>query len=1038
MRPFFKFFAERHLLAMLITLMIVMLGVNSYLRIRREMFPKVDLGFVFISTRYPGASPEDVELNVTNKIEAELEAVTGIDRITSYSMENVSVITIVLDPDERDQDKIKSEIREAVARVTDLPDDVTESPYVIEITSAIFPVIEVGLMGDIPYEELREIARLFEKKLETLDGVSHVDKYGYLAREVEIEVYPEAIRKYQIPLREIIAAIQARNIRATGGSFESYTSEKNVVTLAQFEDPLEVGDVIVRSTFEGPQIRVKDLAIVKSEFEDARILSRVNGKSAISFIVSKKETADIIRTVDAVKQLVEQERPHFPEGVDISYSDDFSRYVRNRFQVVRVNGAIGLALVIIILSVFLNPRSAFWVAMGIPISLLGVIFCLPFFDVYLDSISLAAMIMVIGIIVDDGIIIAENIQRHRETGEGALNAAVNGIHGVFAPVVTTVLTTILAFVPFFLLGGIMGKFVYVIPLVITLALLISLIEATVALPAHLTMGLPQTPGEKGKVVTRQWFNLLRSPFERFLRRFLRFRYAFVVFSFALLFVALWYAGSYMKFVLFPSSMAEQFYILAELPSGTSLQATSDKLKEIERLVADLPDDELDSYVTRLGTLEDFAPGENENWAIIGVSLTPFATRDRTADDIVDDLRQKTDRLEGYDAITYSIEAGGPPVGRPITLRVVGSDDTLRTALADSIVAFLGTLEGVKGIDRNDKYGKDQVEIDIDHDKLARRGLTVADIARTVRTAYDGERVTSVRYGEETVEFRVRLQAAARERPEDLGELLIPNQLGRLIRLREVAQLSTGPGPSNFFHHDGERAITVTADVTKGSTTPVEATDAVFGHFNLDRDWPGMRFVVGGEVEETEETLINLARAFIIAVVGIYFLLILLFNSLTQPLLVMVAIPFGIMGVIVAFAVHAEDFGFVAAVGVIGLAGVLVNDSLVLVNHINKLRVKCPDESVSSLVAQGTTHRLRAVLLTTLTTVGGLLPLAYGFGGTDPYMAPMALAIAWGLAFGTPLTLFLVPCLYVIRHDMGRGLLAVRRALARGGARPETQ
>jgi multidrug efflux pump subunit AcrB len=488
----------------------------------------------------------------------------------------------------------------------------------------------------------------------------------------------------------------------------------------------------------------------------------------------------------------------------------------------------------------------------------------------------------------------------------------------------------------------------------------------------------------------------------------------------------------MRFVLFPSSMAEQFYILVELPSGTSLEATSDKVKEIEALVAGLPHDELDSYVTRVGTLEDFGAGENENWAILSVSLTPFATRARTADEIVDDLQQATNGLEGYDAITYSIEAGGPPVGKPITLRVVGSDDLLRTALADSVVSYLGTLRGVKGIDRNDKPGKDQVEIDIDYDKLARRGLTVAEVARTVRTAYDGERVTSVRYGDESVEFRVRLRAEARERPEDLGYLLIPNQLGRLIPLDEVARLRTGPGPSNFFHHDGERAIVITADVTKGSTTPVEATEAVLGHFDLDRDWPGMRVIVGGEVEETEETLVNLARAFVIALFGIYFLLILLFNSLTQPFLVMVAIPFGIMGVIFAFAFHAQDFGFVAAVGVIGLAGVLVNDSLVLVNHINKLRTKSPDESVAKLVSEGTTHRLRAVLLTTLTTVGGLLPLAYGFGGTDPYMAPMALAIAWGLAFGTPITLILVPCLYVIRHDLGRILTRIRRSLSRGG------
>ncbi len=332
--------------------------------------------------------------------------------------------------------------------------------------------------------------------------------------------------------------------------------------------------------------------------------------------------------------------------------------------------------------------------------------------------------------------------------------------------------------------------------------------------------------------------------------------------------------------------------------------------------------------------------------------------------------------------------------------------------------FLGTLAGVRDIDRNDKLGKDQVEIKINYDKLSRLGLSVVDVAQNVRIAYDGEVVSNVRYGDEDVDFRVLLQEEARKRPQYLRELLIPNRQGRLIPLKQTAQLQAGPGPSNYYHYDEKRAITITADITTGATTSLEATESVLDHFNLDRDWEGMQFVVGGEAEETEESMVSLFKAFVLAVVGVYFLLILLFNSPTQPIMIMSAVPFGIMGVSVAFAFHGEPLGFVAMLGVIGLAGVVVNDSLVLVNHINRLRRQRPDESILKIVAEGTSDRLRPVLLTTLTTVAGILPLAYGIGGTDPYMAPIALALAYGLIFATPITLALVPCLYMIGQDIG--------------------
>lgn len=1018
MKSFFRFFAERHLFANLFTIMVLLLGISTLTFIKRDIFPNVDIGRMIITTYYPGASPEDVELNVTNKIEDELKEITGIKEITSISMENVSSIRVDVESDVEDMKEVKDEIRRAVDQVTDFPVEVTESPDILEVKTPFDPFIEVGLSGDIPYEQLRELARIFEKKIENTDGVSKTERFGYRVREVQVEVSPDALREYQVPMREIIAAIRGRNIRATGGSLESYTSEKNVVTLAQFRKPEEVGNVIVRSTFDGPLVKVKDLAIVNDNFEEEKILSRMNGKPVISFSVFNKPSADIVRTSDRIKELIRKEQEIMPEGVEIIYSNDSAKYVRDKFRIVVANGAIGLALVTILLAVFLNIRMAFWVAIGIPVTFLGVTFLLPIFGVFLDTIVLTAMIIVIGIIVDDGIIVAETIYKRRRY-ESALDAAVNGINEVYRPVLTTVLTTFAAFATMFFMPGMMGMFVYVIPLTVSLALFISMTEVSIALPAHLTCCLKESVVKGNTEDIGGWFEYIAKAFKRIIVYPLRFRYLNVILFIGILVGALYYAVNFMDFLLFPSKGAEKFVVGLELPIGSSLEATSDKVKQVEEIISGLSEKELDSFLTRIGMLVvmDGPPREGEHYGSIIVNLTPWSARSRTADQIVEILRQQINQIGGLNKITFSVNSGGPPTGKAVTVRVIGSDDKIRKKLADAVENHLKSVKGVKDIERDDPPGKQQVEIKVDYDKLARVGLTMADIAQNVRIAYDGEVVTSVRYGDEDVDFRVILQKKARRKIEYLNKLLIPNQQGRLITLKEVAEFIIAPGPNDINHFDRERTVTVTADVLQDIITPVEVTNDILKQFDLDRDYPGMRFHIGGEVQETESSMRGLYIAFGMAAVAIYFLLVLLFNSVTQPIIVLFAIPFGLVGVIVAFILHSEPFGFLAMLGVVGMAGVVVNDSLVLVNHLNELKQKDPSTTMLQIVVQGTTDRLRAILMTTFTTVAGLLPLAYGIGGTDIYMGPMALALGYGLLFATPLTLILVPSFYLIGEDL---------------------
>jgi len=1066
MRKIFEFFARRHILASLFTIMVVLLGLNSLRTLRRDTFPTVDFGEVIIQTVYPGASPEDVELNVTNKVEDELKNITGIRRITSTSLENVSTIDVLIESDIKDMEKVKRNIRDAVSRVTDLPDEVTGAPLVLEIDTSLIPIMEVGITGELSYEEMRNIAKDFETKLKTVPGVARLEKQGYRAKEIKVEVDPRAMDQYQIPLRDIIRAIQARNIRATGGTFESFTSEKNVVTLAQFRDPLEVGEVIVRTTFEGPSIRVRNLAAVREDFEEESIISRMEGRKAISFVIYKSEQADIIRTVRAVKELIHEESGRgliggtstvavpdpgdrmiiervkkflgigtfeqdiFRYGpVRILVSNDLSRIVQNRFRITLTNGLIGLLLVVVMLSIFLNLRTAFWVAMGIPVAILGVFFLMPMFGTFLDSISLTSLVLLIGIIVDDGIIISENIYRRREMGDSPVEAAVNGTNEVFFPVLTTILTTFLAFAPMFFMKGMMGKFVFVIPLTISLALFISLFESSFALPSHLAHGMERSRRGAQRESVRKWFEALKVFYAKVAFHLLKVRYLLVaLFIVALIFI-LMYAQRNLKFIMFPTKGADRFAVGVEMSTGTSLQATAEKITEVERFVNELPSDELDTFISRIGMGLNGGEGENFGYTLIG--LTPFSRRERTVDDIIEWLRPQIEAIEGVEKTNFIVDAGGPPVGKPISIRVTGNDTELRRRATAEIMEYLATIDGVKDIDSNEKLGKEQIEIKLDYNRLARLGLTVADVAQNVRIAYDGEVVTSMRDGDEDVNFRVQLQARARRDVDYLYNLSIPNAQNRLIKLREVARLETASGPNALHHYDGERTATVGADVDQDIITPLEATTRVMTHFADAEDrWSGIRLGIGGEAEESQASIVELMTTFAIALVGIYFLLVLLFNSYTQPFLVLVSVPFGLIGVIIAFALHGEALSFLGVMGIIGMVGVVVNDSLVLVNHLNNLRKWNPDWNIRKVIAEGTSHRLRAILLTTLTTVAGLLPLAYGLGGTDLYMQPMALALGYGILLATPLTLVLVPCLYMIGTDIG-GLYRRKRSVESG-------
>lgn len=1028
MKKLLEFFARRPVLGNIIIVMILLLGLNMALTINKDLFPKIKFNQVMVTTQYPGASPEDVELNVTRKIEKHIKGIDGVKNTSSLSLEGMSVITVNLDENLK-QKKIESVTNiiweAAVVRVKDLPAGVEGKPMAYRVSMDFIPILGIGIAGGgMSYGELREYGKSLEKKLLDLPGVASVEAAGFMDKEVSIEVKPEKLAYYRIPVTEVVDGITKKNIRSTAGILESYSGEKSVVTISEFKNPAEVGQVFIRKEFDGRSVKVEDLALIKEGYEKKSVTARLNGENVIFFNIRKKAKADIISTVDEIKELIKDEEKYHKGKISVLYSQDLSRYVKSSFDVLVKNGITGILLVILVLTFFLNSRVSFWVALGIPVSLFATIILLPRFNVTLDLLTLSAMILVLGIIVDDAIVVSERIYARWEKGEEPFEAAVNGINDVFWPVVTSVLTTLLAFLPMFLIPGDIGKFIKVIPTVVTIALLISIVECSITLPAHIAHSLQgRKRGKGGKKKKGLFafnpgkilFSLLQRWFTRVLARLLPWRYLIILF-FTISFGFTVYLGyTRLQIVLFPVKGAEEFDIYLEAPIGTSLNKTEEMTKEVEQIVATLPGSELLSITSLIGSQNDET--SRPHIAMVHVDLTPFAGRKRTAPMIIEELRQQTGILPGFETIRYDVSDAGPNPEKPVNLKIAGENTEVRNKLAGDIVAFLQTVQGVTDIDRDDKRGKEQINVKLDPAKTALYGLNNYEVARALRILYKGEHVTQAQFGDDIVKFRISYPKNVRDNPRDLLSLTIPNNRGQHIPLSRIGSLETIPGLATYRHYNGERVITVQANVNNKKILPEEVTALVLQQFDLVEDYPGIRIIVEGESKKKKEAYKKLGKVFIFALIGIYFLLVLLFNSSTQPLLVLSAIPFGIMGVILVFVLHNESLSFMGMLGVIGLIGVVVNDSLLMIDHLNKMVKAHPQRKRLHLISSAASDRLRAIIMTSITTVAGLLPLAYGIGGSNPLLVHMALALGWGLVFATPLTLIMVPCLYTVSLDL---------------------
>jgi len=1021
------FLVRQKKFALVFSLAFIAIGVLSVVGMQRDQFPAVDFEILAVTTAYPGASPEDVEKSVTNVIEKELLSVSGVKEITSTSREGISSIIVTLEADLKDVTTVKNDVRNAVNRVKSFPEEVTDLPQVLDFNITEFPIITINIDGaNSDYALARQITDDLETALLKIKGVASIDKNGYLKSEIQIKVDPIKLDKFNISINEVISAISSRNARFTVGGNNQESLEKNIVILSEFQSIDEIKDVVIKSIFDGPVIRLDDIAKVFRGEEEETSITRVNGTKGFVLQIKKQDQADIIRTVKRVRERVSELQVNYPDNIDIFYTDDSSEAVENRLNIIIKNGYIGLALVLVVLGAFLSLKTAFWVAVSIPVTLLGTVFGLGLTGNTINLISLSGFILVLGIVVDDSIIIAESIHHYKSKGGDLYKNVVMGLKRVIMPVVTTIISTMLVMSSFFLMSGILGKFIYILPVVVIFALGISFLEITFALPAHLSTNKVEKQ--------RTWFIPVENFYNRFMRYALRWRYLIVPLFIALLVYTSFFAFKNIPFNLFPSRGATVIFANIEAPNGSSAAYTENIVIDVENIIVNEIGEDLDSFTSTIGSYFT-------NVANIEIALTPTSDRERTAEDMEEKLTALVENVEGAEKINISLLRPGPPQGEDIEITLVAENDTQRNLAADRVEEILKSIDGVDNINRNDEISKPRIETVLDFDEMARLGVDYQSVYRHLRTAFSGSYVTDATIAGKDEDVRIYIGNGSNTE-NFIKNTTVKNRQGNSIPMSQFSTLREIEGEPDYNHFDGDRSIKLTASIADGRPTkkpsgadqnqnfagdqsmkrgPPPSKTAILAmalkELNAPVDFPQVSIITSGGAQESIESLQDFLRAFVVAIIGIFLLLAILFNSYSQPMLVLAAVPFSLIGVVWAFYFHGEPLSFFALTGSLALMGVIVNDSLVMVSHLNYIKEKSAAlEDKIVWIARGSRDRLRAVVLTTLTTMAGVLPLAYGIGGTDVFLQPMVLALGYGLIFGTFLTLILLPCMYLMNYD----------------------
>lgn len=1055
-------FAHNHVAANLLMLLIIIGGIMSLKTNIVEMFPEMSVDIITVQVPYLGATPAEAEEGVCIRVEEAVAGLDGVKRLRSVGTEGMGFVMIEI-ADFADNSEVLDDVKAAVDRIITFPKE-TEEPIIKEETIRNH-VITMVLYGDVSERTLKELAEQMRDELTAMPNISQVDVTGARRYEISIEVSEENLRRYGLSFSDISKAVRNASLDLPGGSVKTTGGEILIRTKGQRYRGGEFEKIVVLTRPDGTTVHLADIATVIDGFEDSDKASYFDGKRSVQLQVYRVGTQNLLDLVATVKQYIEDNRNSLPEGISVGTWFDRSKMLEARLGLLKRNALFGLVLVFIVLALFLDLRLAFWTTMGIPISFMGAFWMMPYLDTSINMMSLFGFILALGIVVDDAIVVGENIFEYRQQGMTPVEAAIKGAREMAAPVTMAVLTTIFAFMPLLYIYGIFGKFIRVIPMVVIPVLAFSLIEALLILPAHLSGGRPiaskrEHLGIVGRV--QRWVRVhlelfVEKWFAPFVQWAVRWRYATVACAFLVLCIAIGYvSGGFIKFSLLPKVESDNVWASLSMPMGTSVEQTREVVARIEDAAMRIEErieterrensnhsvweklkmkvglgnenEPLQPMFVHMSTdigQQPFTRGDaggpptssdsGSHAAEINIQLLKGEYRDSeySSEKIAGMWREEVGQVPGVSSLTFtsSLFHGGTAIYVEMSHR----DFEVLLAAVEEMKQVLAEYSGVYDISDTFEAGKLELKLSLTNSGRM-LGLTWEDLARQVRQGFYGDEVQRVQRGRDDIRVMVRYPEDERTSLADVENMRIRLKDGTEIPFREVATVHLGRGYAAINRTDRRRVVSVTADVDQSVTTSNEVV-ADLKHKvlpALSEKYPGLSYDFEGEQRDQQDVAKSLGTSAIIAMMAIFGLLAVQFRSYMQPAIIMSAIPFGLVGALVGHIVMGFQLSILSVFGIVALTGIVVNDSLIMIDLINRERAE--GIALKQVIRDSVTRRFRPILLTTLTTFCGLMPMMLEKSLQARFLIPMAVSLAFGVLFATIITLILVPALYMILED----------------------
>ncbi|MDV7188370.1 efflux RND transporter permease subunit [Lutibacter sp. TH_r2] len=1004
----------------------IIFGAFGFLSLKSSFFPLTDSDIINISISYPGASPEEMEEGIVLKIEDNLKGIIGVDRVTSVSSENSASITVEVEKGKK-IDVVLVDVKNAVDRVPSYPSGM--EPPVVAKVETVRQTISFTVSGEnLSLATIKQYARNIENDLRGIKGISQVSLSGFPDEEIDIAIKESDLRAYNLSFQEVANAVTKANILISGGNIKTSSEDYLIRARNKKYQGIELLNIVVKTDASGNIIRLSDIATVKDTWSETPDRIFYNGAMAINIAVTNTNSEDLLLSAEAVNEYIHKFNQEH-NNITVNVASDSSTTLNQRTELLLKNGIMGILLVLLFLSLFLNPRLAFWVAAGLPISFFGMFVFAPLLGVTINVLSLFGMIIVIGILVDDGIVIGENIYHHYEKGKTPIRAAIDGTLEVIPPIVSAIVTTLLAFSTFFYLDGRIGKFFSEVATIVILTLTISLIEALLILPAHIAHSKALAKKEKKKSKINQFFYKINETSEGFLfyirdkiyAPFLKFflRNKFFGFAIPIALLILTIAsikGGIIKTDFFPKIASDRISITLKMPQGTNEKITDSIISEIEKSVWLINDEytkkQSDNQQVVQNIIKRIGPGTSN--ASLTVNLLPGESREFSSPEITSAIRNKAGEFYGYESLSYG--SGGNFGGSPVSISLLGNNINELKAAKDELKAAMNQDPDLKDISDNDPLGIKEVQIKL-KDNAYLLGLDLSTVMSQVRSGFFGFQAQRFQRGQDEIKVWVRYKKEDRSSIKDLDDMWISTPQGGNVPFSEIATYTIKRGEVAINHLEGKREIQVNSELKDPEASATDAIAAIQETIipEILSKYTTVSVLYEGQNREAEKTSNSAKLVFPIILALIYITIAFTFRSFDQPLLLMVMIPFSLIGVGWGHYIHGFPINILSGLGIIALIGILVNDGLVLIGKFNSY-LKAGLKYDQALYKAGLS-RFRAIFLTSLTTIAGLLPLLWESSRQAKFLQPMAVSISYGIGIATVLTLVMLPLLLSLGNSI---------------------